>query len=722
MEQEFPWDLSVQYLKKVGPKRAILFRKLNIKTLEDLLLFLPFRYEDRTQIKKIAHLVPGEVQAVLGEIRAVSLIETHRRRMKIVEIEIADGTGVIGAKWFNQPYLKELFKKGDRVMISGVVRSNYYGGMHLEMESPQYEKVEAEEGIENLAPEASVPAAGVSSSQIHIGRIVPIYHETKGFTSRQIRLIVKSALDQYGKAIPERLPPKITKGYKFLSLSEAISEVHFPSKDASLSLLNSGRTLAHQRLAFDELFFLEMGLALRKKETATREVGITFNTASSLVTKLKEYLPFQLTAAQERVFAEIRKDMASVYPMHRLIQGDVGSGKTVVALMAILIAIENGYQAALMAPTEILAEQHFLSLARYFEMLGCSLLLLTSEMKKKQKTETFLKIKAGEVDLVIGTHALIQDAVCFKKLGLAVVDEQHKFGVLQRAKLSQKGVRPDILIMTATPIPRTLALTLYGDLSISVIDAIPPGRSPIRTRLFYGKDRNLAYLEVEKELRLGRQAYVVCPLIEESEAIDLRAAISLSVMLERDILPHRRIGLLHGRLKREEKERIMREFHKGQIDVLVSTTIVEVGIDLPNATVMVIEHAERFGLPQLHQLRGRVGRGSQQSICYLIAEYAQTDEAKKRLRVMQQTTDGFKIAEEDLLLRGPGEFFGTRQSGLPELKVANLIRDASILESARLEAFAWIEKDPNLNQPDSSSLRASLERKWKGKIEWLTVG
>ena len=700
----FPWDQPIQYLKGVGPKRALLFSKLGIETLEDLLFFSPFRYEDRTTLKKIAHLQPGEEQTILAEIKAVALVETPRRRMKIIDVAVIDETGLLHAKWFNQPYLKELFRPGERIMLSGKVKTNYYGGYHLEMESPQYEKVDEEE------------------TQIHLGRIVPVYHETKGLTSRQLRSLMKQVLNQYAANVPDVLPSSLIRKYSLIPLSQAISELHFPSPSSVLSELNAGQSPAHRRLSFDELFLLQSGLALRKKKSSTKQIGIAFKTSGALPDRLRDLLPFQLTHAQEKVLAEIKRDMASDCPMNRLVQGDVGSGKTLVALTSILIAIENGYQATLMAPTEILAEQHFLSIKGYLEALGKTVTLLTSEMKKKAKEEIVEGIATGRHDLTIGTHALIQEGVQFKKLGLVVVDEQHKFGVLQRAKLTGKGYRPDVLIMTATPIPRTLALTLYGDLNISIIDALPPGRSSVRTFLFYGKQRERAYSFMEKEFAKGRQAYVVCPLIEESEKSDLKAAIELSASLQKEVFPQRRIGLLHGRLKREEKESIMRAFKEGKIDLLVATTVVEVGIDVPNATIMLIEHAERFGLAQLHQLRGRVGRGSEQSFCLLAAEYPLSEEAKRRLNAMIKTSDGFKIAEIDLEIRGPGEFFGTRQSGIPELKIANLMRDTEILETARKEAFAWIDRDPNLTEPESRPIRALLERKWKGKLEWLTTG
>ncbi|HLG21559.1 MAG TPA: ATP-dependent DNA helicase RecG [Candidatus Manganitrophaceae bacterium] len=703
-EVEFPWKQAAQYLKGIGPRRAILLGKLGIETLEDLLYFFPFRYEDRRELKKIGALQPGLEQTVVAEVKAVALAQTPRKKMKIVDLAVSDGTGLLHVKWFNQPYLKELFKSGEKVMLSGKVKVNYYGGRRLEMENPQYEKVDEEE------------------PQLHMGRMVPIYHETKGLTSRVIRALIKRVLDQYSAKIPEMAPERLIRKYQWMPLSEAISEAHFPSASSDLSLLNGGRSPARRRLSFDELFLLQIGLAIRKKGVAEKTPGISFDVSGSLLDRLRGLIPFRLTPAQEKVLSEIKRDMAGVYPMNRLVQGDVGSGKTLVALMAILIAIENGCQAALMAPTEILAEQHFLSLRGYLEKLEKSAVLLTSEMKKADKEETLGRIESGEADLVIGTHALIQEGVQFKKLGLAVVDEQHKFGVLQRAKLTRKGVRPDVLIMTATPIPRTLALTLYGDLNISVIDELPPGRSPIQTHLFYGKQRERAYHLVERELAKGRQAYVVCPLVEESEKVDLKAAIEMSAALQKEVFPHRRIGLLHGKLKREEKESIMREFKEGRIDLLVATTVVEVGIDVSNATVMLIEHVERFGLSQLHQLRGRVGRGKEQSYCLMVAEFPLSREGRRRLEAMVKSNDGFKIAEIDLEIRGPGEFFGTRQSGLPELRVANLARDIDILEAARQEAFEWIERDPNLDRPESRPIRSFLERKWKGKLEWLTTG
>lgn len=702
------WSLSVQYLKGVGPKRAQLFEQLGIETLEDLLFFAPFRYEDRTALKPIGSLQPGSEQTVLAEVRAVSLSESRFKKMKIADVTLFDNTGVLHAKWFNQPYLAELFKKGDRVMLSGKVLVNDYGGHHLEMASPQYEKVDEDE------------------PQIHVGCIVPIYHETKGITSRQIRTLMRRTLNQYATQIPDRLPEEVVSAFMrqgtFCPFSDALCALHFPRAGADMSLLNAGRSPAHRRLAFDELFLLQAGLALRKKGLASRSQGIAFNVEARHVAALRGLLPFSLTRAQERVFAEISADMALIDPMHRLIQGDVGCGKTLVALMAILIAIGNGFQAALMVPTEILAEQHFLSLSGHLLALGQTCCALSSDMKTRDKAETLAHIASGETALVIGTHALIQEAVQFKKLGLVVVDEQHKFGVLQRAKLTQKGCHPDTLIMTATPIPRTLALTLYGDLNISVIDELPPGRAPVQTRLFRGKRRELAYPCVESELARGRQAYVVCPLVSESEKVDLKAAVVLSALLQKETFPHRRVGLLHGRMKRAEKERIMDEFKRGLLDVLVATTVVEVGIDVPNATVMLIEHAERFGLSQLHQLRGRVGRGSERSYCLLVATDPLSEAARRRLSAMVDSGDGFALSEADLAIRGPGEFFGTRQSGVPALRVANLLRDADLLESARPSAFEWVDRDPTLQTAESRPLRAYLEGKWGAHLSALMVG
>ena len=715
-------NLPVQYLKGVGPKRAQCLKQLGVERLEDLLFFAPFRYEDRTALQSIGSLLPGMPQTLLAEVKAVSLCETRIKRMKIVDVTVADNTGRLHVKWFNQSYLAEQFKKGDWILLSGKAQIHHDGGGCLEMVSPQYEKVDPMD----------------RDDAIHAGCIVPIYHETKGVTSRQLRGWIRRALNEYAAQIPERLPNALIQTLMspgpFLPLRDALCELHFPKGGTDLSLLNAGKSPAHQRLAFDELFLLEAGLALRKKRHISRPNGIAFDVAGRHVVALRRLLPFSLTHAQERVFAEIAADMASIHPMHRLIQGDVGCGKTVVALMAILIAIENGFQAALMAPTEILAEQHSLSLKGYLSALERRCCVLSSDMKAKDRVETLAQIASGERALVIGTHALIQHGVQFKKLGLVVIDEQHKFGVLQRAELTRKGAEsghggedgtplvPDTLIMTATPIPRTLALTLYGDLNLSVIDALPPGRVPIQTRLFRNRQREQAYQCVESELARGRQAYVICPLLAESEKVDLKAAVALAALLQKETFSHRRVGLLHGRMRREEKEQIMTELRGGRLDLLVATTVIEVGIDVPNATVMLIEHAERFGLSQLHQLRGRVGRGSERSYCFMVANDPMSEEAKRRLSAMVHSNNGFVLSETDLEIRGPGEFFGTRQSGIPALRVAHLLRDAELLESARKLAFEWVDQDPTLQTAESRPIRAYMEQRWGADLSALMVG
>jgi ATP-dependent DNA helicase RecG len=485
-------------------------------------------------------------------------------------------------------------------------------------------------------------------------------------------------------------------------------------------VLNRGTSAAHRRLSFEELFSLELGLALRKRGVIVEKKGISFKSLTGLETALRRDLPYKLTAAQERVIVEIKKDMIADRPMNRLVQGDVGCGKTVVALIASLMAVENGYQACIMAPTEILAEQHFKNITAMALPLGITIRSLTGRMKKKEKETLLEEIGSGAAQIVVGTHALIEQNVKFHRLGLAIIDEQHRFGVMQRSTLTSKGYEPDVLVMTATPIPRTLALTVYGDLDVSVIDEMPPGRSPIITRLYFENRRKEAYRFIESELAKGRQVYVVYPLVEETEKSDLKAATEMAAHLQADVFTEWKVGLLHGRMKSDEKERVMTSFKSGAIHLLVSTTVIEVGVDVPNAAIMVIEHPERFGLAQLHQLRGRVGRGEQQSYCILMGPRMFAEEARERLNAFSRTNDGFLIAEEDLRLRGPGEFFGTRQSGLPDLRAANIIRDADLLEKARTEAFDLLRNDPELVQ--YPQLRDLLKRKWQGRLGLISVG
>ncbi len=695
-------ETPIQYIKGVGPRRRDLFGRIGIKNAGDAIYCLPWRYEDRSAIKKISELIPEKEETIIGTISASDVVVTRRRGLKIFEMAVSDETGIIYAKWFNQPYLKKLFKNGQKVMLNGKVRSKGFHTYGLEMENPGFEIIEEEE-----------------KDSLHMGRIVPIYHETYGLNSRRVRHIIKEILDQLLDKIIDPLPDRITVENRLIPLKEAISNVHFPTQGTDIDLLNRGESEAHRRLAFDELFLLELGLAIKKMAASNEEKGVRFNVDGQMSERLIEKLPFKPTNAQLRVISEIKKDMASHHPMNRLIQGDVGSGKTIVAIAAMVIASENGYQAAMMAPTEILAEQHNINMKKILDPLGIRSCLLTNGLGQKEKKETLKKIAEGEAGITFGTHAIIQEEVRFKNLGLAVIDEQHKFGVIQRATLKKKGYNPDILIMTATPIPRTLALSLYGDLDISVLDELPPGRSPIETRIFYESKRDEAYSIIRSEVAKGRQAYIVYPLIEESEKSDLRAALTMTERLKSNIFPDLSIALIHGKMKSGEKEGVMSQFKEGKIDILAATTVVEVGIDVPNATVMLIEHAERFGLAQLHQLRGRVGRGSQGSYCMLMVSYPLSEEAKKRLSVMVRSQDGFLIAEEDLKIRGPGEFFGTRQSGLPEMRVANIIRDASLLEKAREEALKLIAEDPDLSS--YPELAANLNKKWKERLELITI-
>ncbi len=700
------WSLPIQYVKGVGPRRAALLAKLGIATVEDALWDVPRRYEDRSSIVPIGQLVPGSAATVCGTVTRARLNRIPRRRMTILDVTVADATGSLRCVFFNQPYLEDVFKPGARVMVSGPVSVGRKGWTDLRMEVPQYEVLDDED-----AP-------------LHVGRIVPVYHETKGLTSRQLRTLINGLLDQYAGGMADVLPSSVRSRQRLLPIRAAVREVHFPQSPGNLDALNRGTTPAHRRLAFEEFFLLQLALAMRQRSVKEETKGVRFKTDTPLVGRLRALLPFRLTQAQERVLAEIQRDMASPRPMNRLIQGDVGCGKTVVALLAMVTACGSGCQAALMVPTEILAEQHYLTMRRLLEALGLKIALLTGGGTPKTRAAVRKQIATGEAQVVVGTHALIQKQVRFAKLGLAVIDEQHKFGVLQRKTLLGKGYRPDVLVLTATPIPRTLAMTVYGDLDVSVIDALPPGRTPVRTWLFEESDRRRAYHFALDEVRAGRQAYIVYPLVEESEKVDLRAAIEGAERLQQSVFRTARVGVLHGRMKGEEKERTMAAFRAGEIHVLVSTTVIEVGVDVPNATAMLIEHAERFGLAQLHQLRGRVGRGAQQSYCLLLASREPGEEesaARRRLEALVKSHDGFVIAEEDLRLRGPGELFGVRQWGVPEFRAANLIRDGSLLEQARREAFAIVQDDPRLAAPGHQAARSAMIRRWRAKLDLGSV-
>ena len=688
---------SVQYLKGVGPKIAKYFEKKGIHTVEDLLFFLPRDYEDRRKIIPIGELFEGQRAVVLGEILKSGI--KYGASKKIFEVYLTDGTGFLTLRWFHfkEAVWRGLFREGKRVYVIGEVMRI---GRSLGMVHPRVIPEDDEEAL-----------------QTEIGTIVPVYSSIEGVKEKQLRKIMKYAVEKYAEDLDNFIPEEILIRKRLLPLNIAIKKLHFPDPEEDIHAIKSGKSIYHKSIAFDEFFFLELALALRKG-SLNKEHGISFNVNSKMVEDFLKKLPFELTNAQKRVVEEIKRDMASKNPMNRLIQGDVGCGKTVVAFIAALIAIENGYQVALMAPTEILAEQHYHNFRQYAQLMGIHTALLTGGISQARKREIYYGLETGFIKFVIGTHALFQEKVRFKKLGLVIIDEQHRFGVLQRAALREKAgdIVPDTLVMTATPIPRTLALTIYGDLDVSIINEMPKGRKPIITKLYLDYKKDEAYKAVRKELEKGHQAYVILPLVEESEKLDLKAVTTYGEELQKKVFPDFKVGILHGKMSSAEKERIMHEFKRGEIHVLVSTTVVEVGVDVPNATVMVIEHAERFGLSQLHQLRGRVGRGSAQAYCFLIAYNVSMDsEAFKRLQVLCKTNDGFKIAEEDLKLRGPGEFLGTKQSGYLEFKRADIIRDYEVLLWAREEAFNLIKKDPELkNYP---ILKEELMHRWREKLK-----
>ena len=743
----------VQYVKGIGPRLAEILAAKDIRTVDDLLHYLPFRYEDRLNPRSVAELRAGEMATVIAEVRNSGLFRT--RRMPIFQLTVGQGRTRLKCIRFNAAYLQGRFQAGQMVALYGKVEEDRDG--QLQIVQPQFEilgdiNVNEEGGAGAAEKEAEKKAA----ASLEIGRIVPIYESTgQGkLTPRWFRRIIRGALENLNPNLPDAIPAAVRAHLSLVSPREALWEVHWPDAGESFTDLQSSRTPAHIRMIFDEFFFIELGLELKRREQKA-QTGIAFQLNNSVREAIKKILPFHPTAAQKRVLKEIAADMQTPSPMRRLLQGDVGSGKTIVAFQAAIIAIENGYQVALMAPTEILAQQHYFSARQILERAGYRIVLLTGSLDEDRKRDVRRHIAQGNAQLVIGTHALIQDRVEFEKLGLVVVDEQHRFGVMQRLKLMKKsdeprvetGVspvqpggqarrstepkptdpEPDVLVMTATPIPRTLALTLYGDLDLSVLDELPPGRTPVVTRSVPDERAPEVWDFVRKQVTAGHQAYVIYPVIEENPAKteegEVKAAEQMYRQLREKIFPNLHVGLLHGRLDADTKEHVMREFQQGKIEILVATTVIEVGVDVPNATVMVIEHADRFGLAQLHQLRGRIGRGAAKSYCVLMRGGKVSEEGERRLDAMVRSNDGFQIAELDLELRGPGEFFGTKQAGIPSFRVANIIRDRQLLEAAKREA-AFVISGPNaeISKEEIDRALREMRSRWALSYGLVEVG
>jgi ATP-dependent DNA helicase RecG len=725
-------DTEVKFVKGVGPRVAEWLAQKNIATVEDLLYYLPFRYEDRLNPRGISELREGEMATVIAEVRNSGIFQT--RRMPLFRMVAGQGRASIQCVWFHGEYLRDRFKPGQLVALYGKVEREWKG-TGLQIVQPQFEIIGDSQEIKG-----DDPSEVESIESLEVGRIVPIYESAANarLTSRWFRKTIHGALQNLSPEIPDGLPLSLCRRLNLLDRRTAFERVHFPEVGESFVDLQASRTPAHRRLIFEELFFLEIGLESRRKRLRQR-TGISFELNDKVRAALKKILPFHPTSAQKRVLKEIAQDMQSPAPMRRLLQGDVGSGKTIVALQAAVIAHENGYQVAFMAPTEILATQHYLSARRILESAGYRVVLLTGSLDEERKRNTRRHIAQGNAHLVIGTHALIQEKVEFHNLGLVIVDEQHRFGVMQRFRLMKKGgAEPDTLVMTATPIPRTLALTLYGDHDTSVLDELPPGRTPITTRKVSDERAPEVWEFVRKQVAAGRQAYVVYPVIEGAPSDQpeiefmgsaatsksgLKAAMHMYEELRKKIFPTLRVGLLHGRLTPDEKDATMQRFQAGEIDVLVATTVIEVGVDVPNATVMVVEHAERFGLAQLHQLRGRIGRGSAKSYCVLMTGGKVSPEADQRLNAMVRTQNGFEIAELDLQLRGPGEFFGTRQAGMPSLRLANLVRDRELLELAKAEAQRLVaDSNPEVAATERAQVMEHIKAHWQRRYGLVEVG
>jgi ATP-dependent DNA helicase RecG len=677
--------MSLQYVKGVGPQRLRQLKALGLQTVEDACYFPPRRHEDRTRFVPLGELRPGQLVTTSGRIVRQQL-RRMRRGQTLFEMALADDTGTLSALWFNQPYLAQQFKVGEQLILYGQVAEQ----LHPQMIHPEIERVER-----------------TDQASLHMGRIVPVYPLTTGVGQRWLRQVIAAAVEKGAEALEDWLPASLRAARGWPILAEAIRHLHYPPTLEALQR-------AQDRLAFEELFLFQLILAQRGQRTQARQKPQRYTLEGPLLPALRERLPFTLTPAQEQVLSELLQDLQQPAPMHRLLQGDVGCGKTVVMVALMAVAVQSGYQVALMVPTELLAEQHARTLGAQLGVLGVRVALLSQGVAPKARKAQREAVAQGAVDIVVGTHALIQKSVVFQRLALVLIDEQHKFGVLQRATLAQKAQTPDVLVVTATPIPRTLALSVYGDLECSTIRTLPPGRQPISTRWLRTAERGHLYRLIREELARGRQAYVVYPLVEEESASELKAATQMARQLQQDTFPEYRVGLLHGRMPALQKERTMQAFARGELHVLVSTVIVEVGLDVPNATVMVIEHPERFGLAQLHQLRGRIGRGAHPATCYVISDAGTEEPAAQRLRAFTRTTDGFELAEQDLALRGPGQLLGRRQHGWVRFRIADLLRDRALLEQARTEAEALLGRDPQLQAAELSGLKQQLSR-WRGQ-------
>lgn len=673
---------SAQYIKGVGPARFKVLNRLGIHSVADLLYYFPRRYEDRTNFVPISQLKIGSYATVKGEILRLNLRRT-KKGLSIFQIAVGDESGVISCLWFNQPFMKRYFKVQQELILYGKVEKY----RQIQMNTPDFEFVSEKD------------------SSLHIGRIVPIYPLTAKINQRYLRTLIDRAIKICHAFIPDMLPYSLRQRLKLLPLTLAIRFIHFPQD-------LPGKEEAYRRLVFDEFFLLQLILALKKIHHGQIKRGLRHQTEGAVIESFRQRLPFRLTAAQLKVIKEIEEDMQAPQPMNRLLQGEVGSGKTIVACYALVLCVQSGFQAAVMAPTEILAEQHYLVLSKLFAPLGINVGILISSMKQTTKLEILKDLQSGALDVVVGTHALLEEGIQFKRLGLVVIDEQHKFGIVQRALLRKKGEIPDCLVMTATPIPRTLAMTIYGDLDISTIKELPKGRQPISTFWVNESGAKDVYRFVREEVDKKRQAYIVYPIIKKSAHSEVKAATEMYNRLKQQEFRPYNVGLIHGRMKTEEKEKVMRAFKNRKIDILISTTVIEVGIDVPGASVMVVEHAEKFGLSQLHQLRGRVGRGVHHSFCILVTA-SLTEKARLRLEAMVSSSSGFRLAEQDLDIRGPGQFFGPAQHGLPELRIGNIVRDMELMELARQEAFGLVSSDPHLKNSQHLLIRNKLKQRFR---------